>query len=184
MTSQLKNIIVLRDLIREHGCPQFASFTKVTDPSGARLTPEKARHVLLLGADFTELYEKDKQVLEALLPSLTGLAQEACEQLLASRQHKPGTNPASTTAEAYEYVDCPGLKVHIDTNELHIMGLKVSKVVIGEPSKYRHVKSRPLTIEKDKIREMLPSSRIRQFNLGDACTVKIDGQTLNFETPK
>lgn len=173
----------LREEIKGRGCPQFASFTYVAKPSGSRLTEEKARHVVLLGADLEELYRKDVEVLRALTPSLDGLRLQAAMQLLESREESLskgiGENDAATSADSYITLDCPGLKVHLPTGNVHVMGLKVSKVVLVEAN-YRTVKSKPLTIEKDAVRKLLPSSRLRQFCLANETVVRINHQTLEF----
>lgn len=175
---------VLEALIRENGCPQFASFTYDAQPGGSRLTREVARHVLVLGASFENLYEKDIEVLKGLIPNLDGLRLRAAEELLESRKESLdvgiGNNSRATSADAYiTFEDCPGLKVHMGTGEVHVMGLKVSKVVLVEGT-YRKVNSKPYTIAKNEIRKLLPSTRLRQYNLGNRTTVKIQGQTLEF----
>lgn len=173
----------LKALIEERGCPQFASFTYTAKPGGNRLTEEKARHVILLGASFESLYERDIEALRGMIPKLEGLRLQAANQLLESREESLskglGENHAATSADAYVSLDCPGLKVHLPTGAVHVMGLKVSKVVII-PGTYRTVRSKPLTIAKDEIRDLLPSSRIRQFSLVNETEIRIDHQTLEF----
>lgn len=177
------SLMLLEDAIEKRGCPQFASFTYDAQASGKRLTMERARHVILLGASLENLYQRDVEALTELIPSLTDLRLEAAYALLESRNHSLvvgiGNNEAATSADAYVALDCPGLKVHVASGDVHVMGLKVSKVTIIEGT-YRHVNSKPLTIAKKEIGDLLPSSRLRQFNLGNRTVVKIDGQTLEF----
>lgn len=176
-------LAVLAALIADRGCPQFASFTYTAEPGGPRLTPERARHTLVLGAELEPLYERDIEVLRELIPNLTGLYLEAAQRIKESREESLlkgiGNNSAATSAEAYIALDCPGLKVHVPTGNVHVMGLKVSKVVLIEGT-YRTVNSKPLTLAKKKVGEMLPSSKLRQFNLGNETVVRIDGQILVF----
>lgn len=181
-----RNIPVVAQLmaaIAERGCPQFASFTYEAQPKGTRLSVERARHVVLLGASFEEMYKRDVTALEALIPTLSGLEREGAEKLVATRRQTLvrgfGNNEADTHSHAYTSIGCDGLKVHLETGDIHVMGLKVSKVTLV-PATYRTVNSRPETIAKDKVAAMLPSARIRQFNLSNRTTVKIDGQTLEF----
>lgn len=183
MSTVQESVDRLKALIRDHGCPQFASFTYEAQPDGKRLLKEVARHVIVLGASLENLYKRDIEVLTSLIPNLEGLRLEAAKTILGSRQVSLavgiGNNPQATSADAYIDLDCPGLKVHMATGDVHVMGLKVTKVVLVEGA-YRTVKSKPLTLAKKEIEKLLPTSRLRQFNLGNRTTVRIDKQTLEF----
>lgn len=180
----------LKRLIVDNGCPQFASLLYTSKPSGARLTAETARHTVILGASLDTLYLRDLEFLKKLAREMvtTHTADEiqACAELIVSKEESLtlgiGNNLDATSADAYDYLDCPGLKIHRESGDIHIMGLAHTKVIIGEPATYREVKSRNgVTHAKKWIRDLLPSARLRQFNLGNADTrMKIHGDVLVF----
>lgn len=169
----------LEQLIAERGCPQFASLTYHAKPSGARLSTEVARHTVVLGFSMENLYLRDVEMLKELIPTLGGLELDGARALLVSKEKslRDGIGTNSAAAEAFDYLECPGLKIHRETGDLHVMGLAQSKVVLQE-AEYRVVKSSPATIAKDTVRALLPSSRIRQFNLGNPTVMRIAGEVL------
>jgi hypothetical protein len=101
------------------------------------------------------------------------LAQKARDELVLSYVDSlslAGHNPRATSAHAYERVFdaegkvIAGVKWHTGNEELHLWGFRIWKRIIV-PGVYPEVKSRPLTIEKNKLRAQLPLSRFRQFRL-------------------
>jgi hypothetical protein len=54
--------------------------------------------------------------------------------------------------DAYTHV-AKGIKVHNDTNEIHVFGLCVKKTVL-EPIEYKETKSKELTIVQNKIKKL------------------------------
>jgi len=57
-----------------------------------------------------------------------------------------------------------GVKLHEKTDTLHLYGLIVHKKVLT-PGTYKEVKSKPLTLAKDKLRKMCSVSKFRQFKI-------------------
>lgn len=61
-----------------------------------------------------------------------------------------------------------GIKRHVETGIIHLYGVTVQKRVIKrapEDSSKKEVKSKPLTIAKNKIRAALPVSKWRQYRV-------------------
>jgi len=101
--------------------------------------------------------------------------------LLAIEQSK-SENIATTASQAQTdaYVQISnGVKLHKETMNIHVFGLFQSKKVIVEGT-YKTVKSQDKTICKDYISKAvkLRMNDYRQYNLGSAETIKIDGTTL------
>lgn len=170
------------DLIEQVRRMTGAKFVAFTYRS--RETNELARYTLILGANLTTLYEKDRATLAALLPTLDGLKADAATALLASIDESLakglGNNDAYThgPAQGDTYAPImPGLKVHKTDGTLHVTGLLHHKTVL-EPGVHKDVKSRPLTLAKREIERELRRSKIRQFRLPNLLTAKLNGETL------
>lgn len=164
---------------------RFASFVYVAQPSGPRLTVEVARHLLILGASTENLYRRDLETLAVLMPTLTGLQLAAAEKIRASRTESldkgVGNNSAYTGADAYAPTAIKGVKVHLETGNLHVSGLTMRKDVIVKAN-YRTVKSKPETIARQEVEAMLPSAKFRQFRLDGVTVAKLNGDTLEVST--
>lgn len=164
---------------------KFASFVYVAQPSGPRLTVEVARHLLILGASTENLYRRDLETLEALEGTFTGLQIAAAARIRASREESlakgVGNNSAYTGADAYAMTAIKGVKVHLETGNLHVSGLTMRKDVIVKAT-YRKVNSKPETIAKQEVEAMLPSAKYRQFRLDGVTVAKLNGDTLEIST--
>lgn len=57
-----------------------------------------------------------------------------------------------------------GVKMHSETQELHLYGLVVNKTLIKE-GKYRTRNKQELTVAKDKLRTLCPVNKFRQFKI-------------------
>jgi hypothetical protein len=71
-----------------------------------------------------------------------------------------------------------GIRLHIESGEIHVFGLVVRKKVL-EPIEYKETKSRELTIVQNKIKKLceFKQDKIRTFIFGNGET-KIQGVTL------
>jgi len=154
----------------------------------AKGTGEVARHSLILGASTENLYERDLEALEALRPTLTGIALVACDELIASRRESlekgVGNNSqyvhGAENADTYAATGIKGLMIHKETGHLHVRALTHGKTVIT-PGTYKTVKSSEKTIAKNAISKELPSERIRQFDLGLVTRARLNGETLELD---
>lgn len=55
-----------------------------------------------------------------------------------------------------------GVKIHKETEELYLSGMVVHKKIII-PGNYKEIKSKPLTIAKNELLKLCPTSKFRQF---------------------
>jgi hypothetical protein len=174
---------IIESIRQNAGKAQFVSFTYK-----AKGTGEVARHTLILGASYAKQIEASITEMELLKPAMVGALQlqawqEVYDSLLNSREAiKNGTyNPAYTKADAYIQI-ANGLKYCISTGCINVMGLAHTKVVI-EKGEYKEVKSRPLTVEKNNLRDKLPINRVREFVLSGETlqSVRMDGDTMVIE---
>lgn len=148
-------------------------------------TNELARHTILLGVDTLKAYKKDLAKLLILQPRLEGVKQLACQELIKSIKQSLdkgiGQNEAYTCKDVYEQTTVRGVKVHKETNELHLMGYAVSKVVI-EQGEEDTTKSSEKTLAKHAISKHLRRGKIRQFvlSLDTLQDVRINGKEIEF----
>lgn len=177
MSDLLKNLAGMKGA-------KFASFVYTAKPSGPRLTEEKARHVLILGASTEALYKRDLEALAEIAPTLTGLEADAAELIAESRRVSLalgiGNNPDYSAQDAYSQTNIPGVKVHNVTGEIHVTGLAVRKDVITE-AVYRKVNSKPETLARKAVEARLPSAKFRQFKLSGVSVAKLNGETIEME---
>lgn len=76
-----------------------------------------------------------------------------------------------------------GVKLHTSSNVLHLFGLIHQKRILV-PGTYKVVNSRPLTIEKNKIRLLCPVSKFRQFRLHPLQVERIKVQHISLLPPE
>lgn len=111
-------------------------------------------------------------VLESIVPSdaLEAQAKKELTESFMTSLDKIETTPIEEIDDAYRrFTDSDGqyikgVKLHEETNTLHLYGLVVQKKVLM-PGVYKKVNSKPLTIAKDKLRRQLPVSKFRQFKI-------------------
>jgi len=93
------------------------------------------------------------------------------------------TAPSETRSEgqinAYTHL-CNNIKVHNETNELYITGMKIRKTIHTEGT-YKEVKSKPLTIAKNILRKELTTSKIRQYIVKKVAAVTLNKEVLQSE---
>lgn len=162
---------------------QFASITYEAKGSG-----EVARHTLKIGVDLAAMYEDDAATVAALLETETDpLRIAAGEAILASLRESIdkgiGNNAAYTHGEAarggvstYEILR-RGVKRHRETGALYVQGVTVAKLVVVE-GQHKVVKSAALTLAKNDIRRILKTSKVREFCLTSAMSLRVNGETI------
>jgi hypothetical protein len=89
---------------------------------------------------------------------------------------KPSKKQSDAQKNAYEYVG-NGLKVHNETGELYVTGMKVKKTVIEKGDNGEDTR-RPLTKAKDLIRSKMKSTQYRQYKLGNFGAITLSKETL------
>lgn len=163
----------------------FASFTYKSKSSG-----EVARHTIILGGKYINLLEKSILELELLISEnkFSGIELEAANAVLASLNkslvaHKNGTQNEDYTKKGQYASLGNGVNVNTKDNSLQVFGLTQTKTVLVE-GVHKVVNSKPLTIAKRKVEKMLPISNFREFafDMGNIQMVKVDGQTVVFQT--
>jgi hypothetical protein len=149
------------------GC-KFGSFTYTSKTSG-----EVARHTVILGMSYHELVRQSVEELSALTTTNVGKWNEL--QVLAAREvmvslektlaaHAVGQqNDDYTKKDVYISIG-NGISLNTNDNTLQLFGLASKKVVIT-PGVFKSVKSAPLTLAKNEIRNLLSVSKFREFAL-------------------
>lgn len=173
--------MILDKISSQAGLARFASFTYQSKSTG-----EVARYTIQLGFSYRNCLEKSKLALEIESAALTGLDKQAAEELLNSfAASLNGTQENYTKEHVYEDVidssgkTIQGIKRNVNDNSLQIFGLLHSKVQISPPTiEEKPVKSRPLTIAKNKLRKGLPVGKFREFALENLNVVRLNGETL------
>ena len=173
--------MILDKISSQAGLARFASFTYQSKSTG-----EVARYTIQLGFSYKNCLEKSKLALEIESAALTGLDKQAAEELLNSfAASLNGTQENYTKEHVYEDVadssgkTIQGIKRNVNDNSLQIFGLLHSKVQITPPTiEDKPVKSRPLTIAKNKLRKDLPVGKFREFALENLNVVRLNGETL------
>lgn len=182
----MKNVLSIIQQIKNSGVG-FASllYRSKSDQSLARYTVnlgfkysnllEKSLHMLddkMKNGEFKDELDKQaaNEVFESLKKSLTAIQN--------GEQNEDYTKKGQYTSLGN------GLSIHdspVDNKcSLQLFGLLQSKVVLEKGIEKKSVKSKPITIAKNKIKESLPISKFREFalDLGNVQVVKVDGQTL------
>lgn len=168
--------------------PEFVSI-EYTNKAG-----EHSRQVINIGVTYERILEKSLNELNSLDvdelkkeaqakgidPILIDEAKSAVEVSISTSLSKPEQVEVEDVSHYAKLHN--GIKVHLGTGEVYLNGVVRSKVVLT-PGTYKEVKSRPLTIAKDIIKNKLTMSDYRQFKLTpeQVHAVTSEGQTLIIE---
>jgi len=121
-----------------------------------------ARHTVLLNVDRTRCLKVDLASLTALRPSLKGIDGEAADELIKSMNDSlSGFNPRYTKHGYYGSHGNGNVQESVKS-VVYIRGYSVKKDVLVEGT-YKEVKSRPLTLAKNKLRKEFKANRVREF---------------------
>lgn len=162
---------------------QFASLTYLSKKAN-----ELARYTVNLGFSYHNAVVKSVTELEILIAENTAtwteLQKQAAEEVMASLKktleaHANGEQNEDYTKKGQYIHIGNGLNLNTTDNTLQLFGLVNSKVVITE-GEHKEVKSRPLTVEKNKIRRQLTVSKFREFALDNSQVggVKVNGESI------
>jgi len=165
----------------------FASFLYQTvDENSKLIKPEVSHITVILGASTETLYRKDVEILNDLIPTLSGLEREVAEELLKSRQTSLtvgiGENPAYTQQGLWVYpqgLEDRGIRVNSENGHVQVCGLVHRKDVVV-PGLYKPDTRRKRTVAKDGIRRQLPSSKFRTYRLDHVAAAAINGEVMEF----
>jgi hypothetical protein len=146
---------------------------------------EKADYLINIGVNYQTAKQKDIKFLTELdittmqwnCPMLDIL--KAQTELLNSLIN-PSQARSQAQKDAYIYIN-EALKLHADTLELYVFGSKVKKTIV-EAVDYGADTRKPLTKAKDEIRQMLKSTKYRQFKFKlNGMKMRTNGEELSFE---
>lgn len=148
---------------------------------------EIADHTICFHMSYGSALERSIAALSEIVPADDTEATAKAE-LLASYQkslEKVRSEP-EVLGEVYDRVldskgaPIKGIKYHRQSGRLHIFGLAMAKKVLVPGTYSKEVKSKPLTIAKNRLRKSLPVERFRQFIVDPShCeAIRFEGQTL------
>lgn len=162
----------------------FASFTYKSKGDGSI-----ARFTVNLGFKYLNLLKKSADELRAKieLNEFQGDELIAAQEVMASLQksidaHESGQQNEDYTRKGNMIPLGNGVNLNHD-GSLQVFGLVQSKTVIQEGEPRKEVKSKPLTVLKNKIKRDLPISKFREFALdaGSILSAKVNGEILEIE---
>lgn len=151
---------------------------------------EVADFNIIFHMSYKNALKKSIAIVERFKPTNT-LQERAQLEVLVGYQnslHRIETTPIEDIDDAYfrykdeegKFID--GVKLHLETGYLHLFGLAHLKRIIT-PCAYKKVNSSQLTIEKNKIRNLTPASKFRQFRLHNSQVEKIKVQHISLLPP-
>lgn len=151
---------------------------------------EVADYSLVFHMSYQNALRRSLLALESVVPE-TDLEALAKQELMDSYQaslEKATTSPIEEINDNYthffdennQYIK--GIKLHINTNTLHLYGLVSQKRVLM-PGQYKKTNRRPLTIAKDKLRRLCPVAKFRQFKITPTQVDRIAVQNISLLPP-
>lgn len=164
------------------GC-QFASLTYLSKTDGSL-----ARYTVNLGFSYHNAVTKSVTELEILIAEKAAqwseLTKQAANEVMESLKKTLAAHAEGKQNDDYtkkdQYIPIGnGMNLNTTDNTIQLFGLLHSKVVLVEGTR-KEVKSKPLTIEKNKIRRELSVSKFREFALDveNVAGVKVNGGTI------
>lgn len=154
-------------------------------------TGETARHTINLNVDLERVYREDLNFLKEYKNTLSDSIEiEACDELIKSLENsleKGIGNNYNYTQKDVEYIRfkdengnfIKGIKQHPDSGDIILSGYQIQKSVIKEGEDKTPKKSRPKTIAKNKIRELLKNNKFKNYTIStNAENIKVHGDTI------
>jgi len=143
---------------------------------------EVSNNLVNVGASLENAKKKDIETLQSLdVTTLNGdsILLETAKVELINAFIKPNENRSNGQKDAYTIV-ANGIKVHNETGEIYVFGLRKSKTTLVE-GVYPQVNSKPLTLAKNQLRKELKSNKFTQYKLSSTAVMKMNGEELIFE---
>lgn len=178
-----------QDLVSELGklrtSATFLSLMGYRNESG-----EVADFSIVFHISYENAIKRSILALEPVIPE-NDLEAQAKRELIDGYKNslaKMATTPIEEIEDAYtRFTDedgthIKGVKLHTETDTLHLFGLVNSKRVII-PGQYKSSNKRPLTIAKDKLRKLCPVDKFRQFKLVSTQVDRISVENLSLLPP-
>jgi len=161
----------------------------------SKTTGEIANHTVNIGLSVKNVKENDLAKLQACndedlkaISEKSGIAFDVCKTALAemiesakknlSENKEERTAQSTGQTDAYIFIT-PAIRIHKDTQELHIFGQGIQKKVIVE-GEYKTVNSSAKTLAKKAIKKALNLSadKFRDYIVANIKAVKMNGETL------
>jgi hypothetical protein len=151
---------------------------------------EVADYSIIFHMSYENALKRSIAALQPIVPA-DDLEKQAKDELIASFKKSLLSikeTPIEEIDDAYDrFFDADGsyikgVKLHRESDVLHLYGLVVHKRVIM-PGAYPKKNKRPLTIAKDKLRKLCPVDKFRQFKLLPSQVDRIDVMNLNLLPP-
>ena len=143
---------------------------------------EVSNNLVNVGASLTSAKYSDIETLQSLdVTALNGdsiLLEKARVELINSFI-APNENRSNGQIDAYTII-AKGIKVHNQSGEIYVYGLRKSKTTLVE-GVYPQVNSKPLTLAKNQLRKELKSSKFTQYKLSATSVIKTNGEEIIFE---
>jgi len=177
-TAGLYNTATLEKRLSEISGVSLVSIKNYTNSRG-----ETENVIINIGASYEKSKQKDIEFLEGLkIEELeTDLGKDYLVQAkldLIERLKKPSVNKSEAQTNAYTWIS-NGLKIHNETGEVYVTGMKVRKTVKEEGEKKQDTR-KPLTKAKDYLRSMLKSTKYRQYKVSKINSITLRGDTIEF----
>jgi hypothetical protein len=150
----------------------------------AKTTGETSLYQVNLGVNLENAYIKDIEIVNSLqvISNAEKIArEEIVRSLKDSLRLGIGLNPKYTQPDLYDEV-VNGIRINKKTQDLHLWGFVMNKVIVHEGIHKQYYKSSDVTIAKRMIKEKLKSGRFRDFVLVPECisALKMNGEILEF----
>lgn len=151
---------------------------------------EVADYSIVFHMNYKNAIKRSIVVMKGLVPN-DDLEAQAREELLLSFKTSLRKMEETPEEELQDYFHhfkndngsyIKGVKLHIETNILHLYGLVNHKRVLL-PGDYPEINRRPLTIVKDKLRRMCPVGKFRSFRMTPDQVNSISVENLSLLPP-
>lgn len=166
-------------------CATFLTLHKYKNDHG-----EVADHNIVFHISYKNALEKSILTLKEYIPQ-SALEGQAKVELLESFNNSLSKIEETSIEEIndgyHRFFDdnkkyIKGIKLHEESNTLHLYGFVVNKRII-EKGEYSPQNKRPLTLAKDKLRTLCTVSKFRQYKITPDQVEKISVQNLNLLPP-
>ena len=137
---------------------------------------EISNNIVNIGANLDNAKKKDIEFLKG--KSGTTEIDELARLDLIKSLETPNANRSKGQIDAYTTI-AKGIKVHNETGEIYVFGLRMKKEVVRQGI-YPVVNSKALTIAKNALRKDLKSSKFTQFKISEISEIRIAGEEISF----
>jgi hypothetical protein len=184
----------MKNLVKKFQSLKSATFISINNYL-ASTSGELANHVVNVNISVQNAKESDLQKLKNCTPAdlksiatATGISFEtvslAYSEMLTSAIRNLSENKEDRTAQSQGQTGAyfnitPAIRVHLDTMTVHVFGQAISKTVLIK-GEYKSVNSSDKTLAKNAIKKTLElrSDKFRDFILGNADALKVNGDTI------